>query len=395
MPIRFACEHCGQRLSVGEDRAGIRARCPKCGQRVVVPAAPVTDSATAMGSRPALASSNQPASDSRPGPQPQDSQPPRATASPTTVKKLDSAPAATAANRAGVAASQPRDGQASESSVSRSVEADTVSGSARDAARAAWTEDQRQPEVATKSPDVPPRPPSEQVGQADDTDDDSLYDEFVVYDDELVEDRDDQATDSEVALRSLLDRVAVPRGVLYAQGILLAVVGLTGFVLGLLFHSEEPSASEQVALPQYVDVSGSVVIRDESENDRPDAGAVVLVVPRDSRPEAEQRVDVAGFRPGDPEPAEDNPALQALYRLGGTAARASSEGRFQIRLPAGDYYVLVLSRNRFRPSSQQPTREDLSQIGRYFKLATALMGESAYRWQAYSFRRDQTLQIVF
>lgn len=226
-------------------------------------------------------------------------------------------------------------------------------------------------------------------------DDDSLYGAFLVYDDEWMEDQDDQTTDSEVALRSLLDRVAVPRGVLYAQGILLAVVGLTGFVLGLLFHSGEQSETEQVALPQYVDVSGSVVIQDESENNRPDAGAVVLVVPRDRRPEAEQRVEVAGFRPGDPEPEEDNPSLQALHRLGGTAVRASSEGRFQIRVPAGDYYVLVLSRTQFRPSSQPPTRDDLSQIGRYFKLATTLMGESAYRWQAYSFRRDQTLQIVF
>ena len=30
MPIKFVCEHCGQRLNVSSKQAGLRAKCPKC-----------------------------------------------------------------------------------------------------------------------------------------------------------------------------------------------------------------------------------------------------------------------------------------------------------------------------------------------------------------------------
>ena len=37
MSIEFSCHGCGQRLKVGDDRAGGRAKCPKCGQVVNIP----------------------------------------------------------------------------------------------------------------------------------------------------------------------------------------------------------------------------------------------------------------------------------------------------------------------------------------------------------------------
>src|SRR6188768_2210882 len=37
MPIRFACSHCGQRLSVGSHKAGKSAACPKCKSSITVP----------------------------------------------------------------------------------------------------------------------------------------------------------------------------------------------------------------------------------------------------------------------------------------------------------------------------------------------------------------------
>jgi hypothetical protein len=37
MPIRFACTHCGQKLSVGSHKAGQKANCPRCKQTVRVP----------------------------------------------------------------------------------------------------------------------------------------------------------------------------------------------------------------------------------------------------------------------------------------------------------------------------------------------------------------------
>lgn len=40
MPIKFACEHCGARLSVSSRKAGSRAKCPKCQQALTVPEPP-------------------------------------------------------------------------------------------------------------------------------------------------------------------------------------------------------------------------------------------------------------------------------------------------------------------------------------------------------------------
>jgi phage FluMu protein Com len=40
MPIRFNCQHCGQKLSVGSQRAGTKANCPRCKEIVRVPGDP-------------------------------------------------------------------------------------------------------------------------------------------------------------------------------------------------------------------------------------------------------------------------------------------------------------------------------------------------------------------
>lgn len=40
MPIRFRCEHCRQRLTVSERKAGAMANCPKCHQRIQIPSDP-------------------------------------------------------------------------------------------------------------------------------------------------------------------------------------------------------------------------------------------------------------------------------------------------------------------------------------------------------------------
>jgi phage FluMu protein Com len=46
MPIRFACEHCGQKLSVGSHKAGTKANCPRCKTDVLVPADPGAEKVT-------------------------------------------------------------------------------------------------------------------------------------------------------------------------------------------------------------------------------------------------------------------------------------------------------------------------------------------------------------
>jgi phage FluMu protein Com len=48
MPIRFNCKHCGQKLSVGSQRAGTKANCPRCKEIVRVPGEVVKPSKAAL-----------------------------------------------------------------------------------------------------------------------------------------------------------------------------------------------------------------------------------------------------------------------------------------------------------------------------------------------------------
>jgi phage FluMu protein Com len=43
MPIRFVCEHCGQKLSVSSRVAGRRAKCPKCKETIKIPSESTTE----------------------------------------------------------------------------------------------------------------------------------------------------------------------------------------------------------------------------------------------------------------------------------------------------------------------------------------------------------------
>ena len=37
MSVKFACHHCGQRLSVSDEKVGQKAKCPKCRGPIAVP----------------------------------------------------------------------------------------------------------------------------------------------------------------------------------------------------------------------------------------------------------------------------------------------------------------------------------------------------------------------
>src|SRR5262245_16984282 len=37
MPIKFYCDHCGQKMSIGSRKAGAAVNCPRCQKQVTVP----------------------------------------------------------------------------------------------------------------------------------------------------------------------------------------------------------------------------------------------------------------------------------------------------------------------------------------------------------------------
>ena len=404
MPIRFACEHCGQRLNVGEERAGARARCPKCGQPIRVPGGPGEVAArgeTRRASDPA-SHANVSTGQARLGVLDGSLSASQVVAATTVPRGVAEAiPQAAAESPPG----SPGGSQSvrsrtdelgrSAAKIARSHGAGVIASVGSATNETAQQEEIGEPSLANQPPGPPTAIAPESVWQEGADAGEPLYGEFIVYDEERIGEHGEAVETASATARSLLDRVAIPRAVLYAQGILLAVVGLAGFVLGVLFGATQEPAPEQAAVTELVTLSGWIRWQDAAAREQPDEGAVILAFPRDSRPEADQRLDIAGFRPGDPQPTEDHPALQTLYRLGGAVAWASPDGHFRLRLAAGDYYLLVLSRSVFRQSSQQPVREDLSQIGRYSKRATELLGSSAYRWQALALRRDQTLDVTF
>jgi hypothetical protein len=66
-----------------------------------------------------------------------------------------------------------------------------------------------------------------------------------------------------------------------------------------------------------------------------------------------------------------------------------------LRLPAaGEYFVLVLSKNRYRDATENAVRADLAQIGGYFLPATELLSDHRYQWKSVTVRSDQTLSDV-
>jgi len=300
MPIKFACEHCGARLSVSSRKAGAQAKCPKC-QRVLQ----IPDS------------------------------------------DQDGGVAVTIASAAPVAPTQP-----------------------------AYN------------------PPTSAVGRAAD---DPLS-EFLVYDSEseLIYATDDDEIAASAGFRASLDphKVAVPRSILYMQGVLLGLVALTSLLIGILVgRGLSGGAPSEDDGPQACLVTGEVALVAASGEASPDSGAVVLIVPRDMRPERQAKM--VGLRPQDPPPASDHAGLQTLYGLGGDYARTDAAGRFQLRVPdRGHYFLLAISAHAGQDDREQP-KATLAQIGRFFELTPKMFEGHAVRWQEEHIRRDRQVNIAF
>ncbi|HJN08028.1 MAG TPA: hypothetical protein QF564_05005 [Pirellulaceae bacterium] len=251
--------------------------------------------------------------------------------------------------------------------------------------------------VSSTRPSSGDRPlESESPGEGEDQGD--VYSQFVVYDDDVEWVYENESESSQKAPAKVnIDRVSIPRSVLYVQGILLALVAIIAFVFGVLVggRGSSPESAQVVARPCTVD--GHVHYLTQNGAEIPDEGTVVIVVPQDQRPSSEQRAPVEGLRPSDPLPQENHPALRTIRMLGGAYTRTDENGAYDLRLPAaGEYFVLVLSRNRYRNANEDPVRADLAQIGAYFLPATELLGDQCYQWKSIVVRADQTLiNVVF
>jgi hypothetical protein len=309
MSIRFRCS-CGQKLRVGDDKAGQRAKCPRCKSAVTVPAASENSD--------------------EPVPPPSSELPSQSPSSELPAKEPHAAPP-----------------------------------------------------LSTEDPTAARRD-MEKVGP--------VLPEIVIRDDS--EDWAHDSASPPPRTESVIDydKVAVPRRVLYLQGILLGVVALVSFVLGMLMSDRPPP--EQAANAQPCVLSGQVTYGEEQS--RPDDGSVIIVLPVDRRPAADARVSIEGLRPGDPLPADSNISMRTIRSLGGDYVRTNEQGQYRLRLPEnGRYHVLIISHRSARPSSDQMEMSDVAQIGRYFASVTDLISDRKYQWRTLAIRRDESLDATF
>ncbi len=222
---------------------------------------------------------------------------------------------------------------------------------------------------------------------------------FTVYDAEmeLVYEPDD-AYRTRAVKDANVDRtkLAVSRTVLYIQGTLLGVVALLFFMLGVIVGVDYGNeTSGRTAGPSPSVVTGRVFF--ENGDDRaPDGGAVVIVVPRDSKPNHKVMPD--NLRPGDELPNIGHPGLGAITDIGGAYCRADDEGKFQVTVSnRKSYYVLYISNNAYRRPNEAIAVDQRLAMGSYFVDVQNLIGENQFAWQVASIRgsNEKLVDVVF
>jgi hypothetical protein len=190
------------------------------------------------------------------------------------------------------------------------------------------------------------------------------------------------------------DLIAVPRYAIYLQGGLLAAVAFVAFVIGVLAGGTLLSGPATPVAAQACLISGSITYS-SGPRQLPDEGAVVAVIPQ-SQNRPDEKAPIEGLRPGDPAPEVDHRGLAILRELGGGYARADAGGRFQIQVPSGGrYLILVISHEKQVRSADDISTADILKLGPYFVNAADLLGDRRYQLTQETLRGDKQLQIAF
>jgi hypothetical protein len=354
MPIRFACPHCHQKLSVSSRKAGTSADCPRCKRKLSIPTPPPQPERIPPKEIPAsqvTESPRSPATEPLPKPDPKPAPPPvpLSPVAAVSIPPVFELPAAEAA----FAPEAP----AAESAVA--VAEPPPQEAAPEAEEAIWTPD-----------------PAGYEGM------------------ELVYDTTGTSAASVPGGSENTELVAIPRYVLYLQGGLIGVVALVAFAIGMLAGSAMLTQPLQPAAAQACVISGSVTFA-SGPRQLPDEGAVIALLPQsEARPD--EKAPVAGLRPDDPTPGDTHRGIAILKSAGGGYARADANGRFQLQVPdRGRYLLLVVSNRSQLRSIEQIQTADIFKLGPYFDNAADLLGNHRYQLTQESIRGDSEFPVVF
>ncbi|MGI9517421.1 MAG: hypothetical protein ACR2NP_10260 [Pirellulaceae bacterium] len=174
-----------------------------------------------------------------------------------------------------------------------------------------------------------------------------------------------------------LERIQIPRWVIYVQGALLGIVATTFFIFGLAVGNNT-SGVGRPGIPATTDcvVSGRVYY-DQGPERRADFGAVIILLPADKVPR--ERPDASGLRPVTFEPI-NNPAIETIRGLGGSVVRTDQDGKFETDVSSGkSYWLLVISRNQ-TASNASIGKQTRSELGAYFFPIEDVLDDRAFQW---------------
>jgi hypothetical protein len=178
--------------------------------------------------------------------------------------------------------------------------------------------------------------------------------------------------------------LVISRSGVYALGALLLLVALVfllaGYVMGrgrAATARNDPMTSESSG--NTVVVEGNLSYTASPGQIKPDADAVVIALPFDSRPK--EKLASRGLRSTDTGDIDATPAAAALHALGGACARAGEEGAFPLVVPrSGKYFLLVISKHAKREAGRSIEFDDLRAMSEYFERPADLIGSYRYDW---------------
>ncbi|HSG69227.1 MAG TPA: hypothetical protein VLA12_02365 [Planctomycetaceae bacterium] len=136
-------------------------------------------------------------------------------------------------------------------------------------------------------------------------------------------------------------------------------------------------------------VEGRITYRTSEGNSKPDAGAIVILLP--SSRSSSVKLPIVGFRPADHQ--EDRAVARASVRaLGGEVCQVDEEGRFGAELEqSGNYHVFVLSHFQERSADEIRLTESVRTVLLdYFDRPEQLPGRRRYHLGHVYYRGEAT-----
>ena len=192
------------------------------------------------------------------------------------------------------------------------------------------------------------------------------------------------------------DLISIPRSVLYAQAVMILFVAAIFFAAGYALgpgpddrETERVEKKEKFGKP--VLAFGKLTYQDGEGNPVADAGSAVIVIPRGSKPA--DRIAAEGLRPTDPPLTADNTSAEAIRFMEGACLRTDELGEFEITVPSGRYYVLVISKAAPRRDNRSIKPQDIEAMAEFFDDPEKLIGDRRYEWKTRKIDRDSFLNI--